>query len=246
MNKSVLMLAAGGIAVLGLGVFAQQQQTPPSTASTKTFNELFVQAAAAGNAFEIETSRLAPEHANSPSIKKFAAMMVEMHTKAQNDLNAAITKGAAATTPSSNGEMTNNNAPNSGTVGPGGSAPGTNPTQPGGNPVAPAPSGGTAQNGSRVGSSSNNQAAKPAAPTYVAMLSPGEQLQLTYLGSLKGAAFDRAYANAQVNAHEGALIVYKLASQRATDSNLKAFATKTVAVVQKHLTDITAISKTLK
>jgi predicted outer membrane protein len=245
MKKSMLMLTAGGIAVLGLGVFAQQQ-SPPSSASTKTFDELFVQAAAAGNAFEIETSRLAPEHANSPSIKKFAAMMIEMHTKAQNDLNNASTKGAAATTPSSSGEMANNNAPNSGSMGPGGSAPGTNATQPGGNPVAPAPSAGTAQNGSRVGSSSNNQAAKPAAPTYVAMLSPGEQLQLTYLGSLKGTAFDRAYANAQVNAHEGALIVYKLASGRASDSNLKAFAAKTVAVVQKHLTDITAISKTLK
>ena len=246
MKNSSFSVAAGGIvvSVLGLGAFAQQQ-TPAQSASTKTFDELFVQAAAAGNAFEIETSRLAPEHANSASVKKFAAMMVEMHTKAQNDLNSASTKGATANTPSSSGEMTNN-APNSGSTGPGGSAPGTPATQPGGNPVAPSSNNGATQNQSRVGSSSNNQSAKPAAPTYVAMLSPGEQLQLTYLGTLKGAAFDRAYANAQINAHEGALIVYKLASGRASDSNLKAFATKTVAVVQQHLKDITAISKTIK
>ena len=87
MTKGMTTFLAGGViaAGVGLGVLAQ---------ATKTFDELFVQAAASGNALEIETSRLAGDRASSESIKKFAASMVTMHTKAQQDLNAAASRNA--------------------------------------------------------------------------------------------------------------------------------------------------------
>lgn len=52
----------------------------------------YVQNAAASNVFEIETSKLALEKATVPSIKTYAQTMVDEHTKASNELMAAVTQ----------------------------------------------------------------------------------------------------------------------------------------------------------
>jgi len=50
----------------------------------------FVQQAAIGNMFEIESSKLALDHAQSAEVKTFAQRMIDDHTKAGNDLKAAV------------------------------------------------------------------------------------------------------------------------------------------------------------
>ena len=49
----------------------------------------YVQNAAASDMFEIETSKLALERAAKPSVKTYAQMMIDEHTKSSNELKAA-------------------------------------------------------------------------------------------------------------------------------------------------------------
>ena len=228
MTKGMTTFLAGGViaAGLGLGVLAQ---------ATKTFDELFVQAAASGNALEIETSRLAGDRASSESIKKFAASMVTMHTKAQQDLNAAASRNAPTTSAGSS------SGSSAGTPKPAQS--GTGATSPGG-PTDP--QGNIGSGNGNVGSNTSTTQATGGGASMVAMLSPGEQLRVTYLSTLKGVQFDRAYITEQVNAHEGAIVIYRLAAQRLKDGNLKAFAAKSLPMIQGHLAQIVTIAKTIK
>lgn len=230
MTKGLTTFLAGGVIAvgLGLGVLAQ---------ATKTFDELFVQAAAGGNALEIETSRLAGDRASSDSIKKFAASMVTMHTKAQQDLNAAASRNAPAT--SAGGSSAGTSGSSAGTP----AQSGTGATSPGG-PTDP--QGNIGSGNGNVGSNTATVQATGGGASMVAMLSPGEQLRVTYLSTLKGVQFDRAYITEQVNAHEGAIVIYRLAAQRLKDGNLKAFAAKSLPMIQGHLAQIVTIAKTIK
>ena len=228
-------LAVGVIAAgLGLGVLAQSAAT-----NTRTFDELFVQAAASGNALEIETSRLAGDRSSSASIKSFAALMVTMHTKVQQDLNAAASRNAPAT----NGGGSSTGTSGSSAGKPNSTQSGTGATSPGG-PTNPQGNIGTG-NGN-IGSNTSTTQASGGGASFVALLSPGEQLRGTYLSTLKGVQFDRAYITEQVNAHEGAIVVYRLAAQRLKDGNLKAFAAKSLPMIQAHYSQIVAIAKTIK
>lgn len=55
------------------------------------------------------------------------------------------------------------------------------------------------------------------------------------LSKLNGAAFDRAYVDAQVLAHEQAVTLFGRESTSGTDADLKAFATKTLPTLREHL-----------
>ena len=65
---------------------------PPTTAS-------FAQAAVVGNLFEVESSKLALERAQSPAVKTFAQHMVDDHSKAAVELTDAIGKTNVAQPP---------------------------------------------------------------------------------------------------------------------------------------------------
>jgi putative membrane protein len=66
-------------------------------------------------------------------------------------------------------------------------------------------------------------------------LSPAQQNKLDALKTLKGADFDRAYATAQVDAHEPTLATLKDYSTNGATPELKAFATELVPIVTAHL-----------
>jgi predicted outer membrane protein len=253
MTKLMSVMLTGGVVVAGLsiGVLAQQGQNPPTAASNqRTMEELFVQAAAAGNAFEIETSRLAADRSSSAAVKRFAQSMIQMHTKAQSDLNSASIKGADANTPSSSGNGRTASAPASGaTAGPATTGATSGNVQGGNNNTA---SGVTVPNveetgpvniGGRIGSQTATQQTTGGAPSMIAMLAPGEQIRVMYLSGLKGAQFDQRYVREQISAHENAIIVYRVASQRLTDTNLKAFATKSLPMIQSHYQQALELSK---
>ena len=236
MTRKLTTFLAGGVIVagLGLGVLAQSSST-----ATRTLDELFVQAAASGNALEIETSRLAGDRSSSANIKSFAASMVTRHEKAQQDLNAAASRNAP---------VTSNGGSSAGTSGSSAGAPnssqsGTGATSPGG---PSDPQGNIGTGNGNVGSNTSTSQASGGGASFVALLSPGEQLRVTYLSTLKGVPFDRAYITEQVNAHEGAIVIYRLAAQRLKDGNLKAFAAKSLPMLQAHYAQIVAIAKTIK
>jgi putative membrane protein len=50
----------------------------------------FIKTASEANMFEIETSKVALQNASSQQVKDFAQRMIDDHTKAGNDMNAAI------------------------------------------------------------------------------------------------------------------------------------------------------------
>lgn len=68
-----------------------------------------------------------------------------------------------------------------------------------------------------------------------ATLTSDQKDKLSDLGKLKGADFDKAYIDGQIDAHEDALALMKKYATDGTDASLKAAAKDTVAVVQAHL-----------
>ena len=70
---------------------------------------------------------------------------------------------------------------------------------------------------------------------------PGEttaaaQLDIAYLETLEGAAFDTAYMEQQRVSHEAAVAAFEIASETAQNADLKAFATENLPIIEEHLT----------
>jgi putative membrane protein len=83
MNK---VPAIGSLFAL-IATVAVAQQEPPSDAT------IFAKKVAASNAFEIESSKLANERAERGEVKSFAKQMIDDHSKAGEDLKAAVKSG---------------------------------------------------------------------------------------------------------------------------------------------------------
>lgn len=60
------------------------------SAELTTTTKGFVEAAATGDMFEIEASKLAADRAQSDDVKKFAREMIAAHTKTTNEVKAAL------------------------------------------------------------------------------------------------------------------------------------------------------------
>lgn len=116
MNK---LLAATAVAALSLSACKQQgtsisnNQTQGMTdeaaidnsmaadgnmgaAANASADQTYVQNAAASDMFEIETSKLALEKAAKPSVKTYAQMMIDEHTKSSTELKAAAGQAGVA------------------------------------------------------------------------------------------------------------------------------------------------------
>lgn len=66
------------------------------------------------------------------------------------------------------------------------------------------------------------------------------------LKGLSGADFDKAYVDAMVDDHEDAVDLFKTQSESGKDAELKAFAVKTLPVLQGHLNMIKDIKAKMK
>jgi putative membrane protein len=71
--------------------------------------------------------------------------------------------------------------------------------------------------------------------TLPTTLDEKHQQQLTKLQGLSGAEFDRAYARLMVREHRDAVSDFEKENSRGTDTDLKAFAGKTLPTLQEHL-----------
>ena len=61
------------------------------------------------------------------------------------------------------------------------------------------------------------------------------RLDIAYLRTLNGNAFDSEYIKQQMVSHEAAVGAFQIASKTAQNDDLKAFATKYLPVIQEHL-----------
>ncbi|CAN5398197.1 hypothetical protein BH09VER1_BH09VER1_08770 [soil metagenome] len=79
-----------------------------------------------------------------------------------------------------------------------------------------------------------------------AKLDPKHQAMVDKMGALSGTAFDKMYVTDMVADHKKDVAFFKHASENVTDTELKAFATTTLPIIQGHLEKITAIQASLK
>ncbi len=84
---ALVIAAVGAAGVSALAQTTQPTQPAQGSVSAQSVDSLFLQAATAGNAFEIETSKLALQKSNNAAIKAFAQRMIDDHTKAQQSVN---------------------------------------------------------------------------------------------------------------------------------------------------------------
>jgi putative membrane protein len=117
MNRAALLIGAGLLLLgpvacqnkdetKGAATPAEQAATPDAhpaatmpTAPDEAAAPDFVTKAAAGDMFEIASSKLALTRSSSTPIKKFAQDMIDAHTKTTAGLKAAITSAGLALTP---------------------------------------------------------------------------------------------------------------------------------------------------
>lgn len=179
-----MMLGAAGLALAGCGSKTETTSSDTTTVATNTDGSMmangmapaaasagqaFANAAAASDAFEIETSKLAQGQSQSAAIKKFADAMIKAHTESTAKLKTAASAAAPAITPD------------------------------------------------------------PA-------LTAAQQQALDSLKPLKGAEFDKAYAAAQVDAHQKTLDAVKATvGNKDVPQQLRDFATKLIPTVTAHL-----------
>ncbi|WP_395336004.1 DUF4142 domain-containing protein [Novosphingobium sp. BL-8H] len=141
----------------------------PAPAATLDPAQTFANAAAAGDAFEIEISKLAIANGQSAAVKRFANKMIDAHTQSTEKLKLAAGKVSPAITPD-------------------------------------------------------------------ASLSDAQKQTRDALKDLKGADFDKAYAKAQVDAHQTTLDAVKAyAASADAPAPLKDFAKALVPIVTAHL-----------
>lgn len=99
MRKHILLAAAASLALMPA---AYAQSNKPGTAKEqsqlKPADQNFVTKAAVGGMFEVQSSELAEDKAQSAEVKNFAEMMIRDHGKANKELESAA-KDLGATVP---------------------------------------------------------------------------------------------------------------------------------------------------
>lgn len=79
------------------------------------------------------------------------------------------------------------------------------------------------------------QAAQAVGVSDMEKLGPVQQAELDMLRELDGAQFDMAYIYTQVGCHNEEVLKYRDASQNAQDPQVRAYASQTLPVLQRHL-----------
>lgn len=87
----MLVVMAAAVLVAGPGAVAQSK-APAETVA-------FAKQVASANTFEIQSSELAQDHAQSSDIKSFAEQMIKDHTKAGNDFKSAVAQAQISPPP---------------------------------------------------------------------------------------------------------------------------------------------------
>jgi putative membrane protein len=212
---------------------ADRQSTPATGTQSANADAGFVQQAAASGKMEVEHGKMAAQKASNAQVKSFANRMVKDHTAANEQLMALAkakkitiadraTSGAAmaATGGAASGATGGSGVGSTGAAG-SGSGSGT-----GGN------------TGSGTSATTGTTGASGGVPTTGEAARRQQQsgnMQPSALQNLTGAAFDKAYMDEQVKAHESAVQLFDKQANGGQDAELKAFAAKQLPTLREHL-----------
>jgi putative membrane protein len=178
----------------------------------------FLQQAAIAGMKEVLTGKLAAEKATDKKIKAFGQMMVDDHTKANEELRT-LAKLKKVDLPMSRPE--------------GGQRPDGRVDS---SPENMKDTSRTKNDGGEAGNNGQTQKAGSGA-TDAEVTNATEKLN-----GLSGASFDKAYIEMMVADHQNAVALFEKASQ-STDSAVKAYASKYLPVLKKHLKQISTLNK---
>ena len=186
----------------------------------------FIPTAAQAGLKEIELSRLALTKARNAEVKSFARMMVSDHSKNHQELQTlAFSKNITIPGTTSMGASgTIGNASGSGTTDNTAGAQGKN---------------NTGTNPDNTTGSGNNPGT-----TGTMWNAPSLAADLASLQNLSGSEFDRRYIALMVQDHEQAVALFTGASQ-SSDSQVKAYAVKSLPVLKSHLASARRINNKL-
>jgi predicted outer membrane protein len=183
------------------------------------------------NQAEIEAGQLATTKARNADVKNYARQMVEGHRKAMEELREVSGRSGWTLPDAGSGGAAVGRAPTGGTAGgttgaATGSGGGTMGT---GNNQQPPTSG-----GSMTGTGSAAQGAGMMSSTMTQLQQSHEQA-MTQLRSTTGAAFDRAYIDSQVTAHQQVLDVLRQHSTSVQNGELRSKVSDMQRDVEEHL-----------
>jgi putative membrane protein len=206
------------------GASAQTPRSQDSAGTQKTGavtseDTQFVQRAAASGRMEVEHGRMAAQKAANAQVKAFGNMLVKDHTAANQQL-MAIAKRKNITVAGQDRTVDNQMSPA------GGSATGTTgDTKTGASRTAK--SGTTGTTGASGGTATTGEARDRQA-------NAGAQQGEAWM-SATGAAFDRAFIEAQIKAHQEAIALFEKQANGIGDADIKAFAQKQLPALRNHL-----------
>lgn len=86
----LVLSAFTALALLASAPAFAQTATRPVGAAPSADAKSFITNAAAGNRFEVESSRIALQKSKREDVKRFAQMMVDDHTKAEQEMATAV------------------------------------------------------------------------------------------------------------------------------------------------------------
>ncbi len=235
-------------------------QTMAAPAMAPLTTEGFRTMAMAGDAFEIESSRLALERSRNPAIRRYAQEMIRDHAMTSQALNGgqpvyATGSGAAPAAGAATGAL--GGAVVGGLVGgPVGAAVGAGVGATAGTAGAAAGSGpsatgstasgavGGAVIGGLVGGPIGALAGAGIGATTggisggargIAAIDPRKAAMLNELSQLEGREFDAAYVQYQVMSHRETVAMYASYAQSGTDPAMRAFTQQALPHLQHHL-----------
>jgi predicted outer membrane protein len=212
--------------------------------------------AAMGGMAEVEMGRIALQRASSEAVKQYAQRMIDDHTQANQELmQIAGSKGITLPTDMSTTGGTNSegaagtakdhtggqNTPAAGGTSDR-SAPGTGGSTSRSGATA---EGATVSGGNRGAANTGSKDSEGTSDTRG--MHAKHQAKMSRLSGLSGAEFDREYIMQAGNKdHEEQAKLYQSEASRGSDPELKAFAAKTLPIVQSHLAAARDLAKTNK
>jgi putative membrane protein len=202
----------------------------------------FIMETAHNGMAEVMLGRMASERASSDEVKQFGQRMVDDHTKANQELmQLASTKGITLPAMTDmGGSMTSTGA----TSGTGTtmsntqtSASGSQATGSTGQTSGSQTSGSTDRSGTgmQTSGSTTGMSGQGTGAHGGHMMGPKHQKLMDRLSGLSGAEFDREYMKQMVKDHEDAVSDFQKQSTRGKDSDIRAFAARTLPTLQEHL-----------
>ncbi len=228
-----ITLAAALLAAVSLPVMAQQSQTKgqssaPSQSRQATASKAaqnFVQKASAGDQFELMTSRLALQKAQSADVKSFAQRMVDDHTMNAQELASVASQSGIAM------------AQGGSTMGSSSGTSGLSSDSTRGPTARGSSQGGTVGSTDTTGSTTSTMNAGDMNARFDAK----QRQALDRLQNASGAEFDRLYVQAQTEAHRDAVSLYQSYAKSGDNAALKSFAQKMLPALLQHEAELKRI-----